>query len=110
MQLNEKVYFIAQNTNGLERTMFYYGMLPYTSSMSWCWSIGARYFADDVWTCDTKLQELIQGYDYLALYKVDQQFWDRTNSLFTRTSRGGNSGIYKINRDARNDMSLERVD
>ena len=110
MQMKEKVYFIAQNTNGLERTMFYYGMLPYTSSMSWCWSIGAKYFDGDVWTCNTNLQDIVQGYDYLALYKVDQQFWDRAGTLFTPSSRGGDSGIYKINRDIKNNISIERVD
>jgi hypothetical protein len=110
MQMNEKVYFIAQNTNGLERTMFYYGMLPYTSSMSWCWSIGAKYFDGDVWTCNTNLQDIVQGYDYLALYKVDQQFWDRAGTLFTPSSRGGDSGIYKINRDIKHNISIERVD
>jgi len=96
IQSNQKVYFIAQNSNGLERVMFYYAMLPYTSSMSWCWSIGKKYTSGDVWTCDVQLTDLLAGYDYLALYRVDQQFWDLNSKLFDTKDKGKNSGVFRI--------------
>lgn len=108
MQSSDKIYFIAQNTNGLERVMFYYAMLPYTSSMSWCWSIGEKYFEGDVWTCNTGLVDLLKGYDYLALYMDDAQFWKRAEPVFQAGSAGMTRGLFKIRRTP--DGSIERLE
>ena len=108
MQSSDKIYFVAQNTNGLERVMFYYAMLPYTSSMSWCWSIGEKYFEGDVWTCNTGLVDLLKGYDYLALYTGDAQFWKRAEPVFQAGSAGMTRGIFKIRRAL--DGSIERLE
>ena len=95
---DEKVYFIAQNTNGLERAVFTYAMLPFTSSMDWCWTLGKKYFEGDVWTCDRSLEDVLKGYTYLALYKADDQFWKINGTLFDPTAVGSNSGTFKIHR------------
>ena len=95
---SDKVYFIAQHSNGLERVMFYYAMLPNTISMSWCWSLGQKYDEGDVWTCNQALEGLLSGFDYLALYRGDDQFWDNNKAIFGPTSVGGASGLYKIDR------------
>jgi len=92
-----KIYFIAQNSNGLERVMFYYAMLPHTVSTSWCWSLGDKYFEGDVWTCNETLGGVLRGYDYLALYRGDDQFWNKNKSFFDSASVGGVRGLYKIN-------------
>ncbi len=81
---NEKVYFIAQNSNGLERAMFYYAMLPFNSSMSWCWSVGKKYNDGDVWTCDVNLSSLLDGYDYLAVYRGDGKLLQSGGALFEK--------------------------
>lgn len=108
MQSSDKIYFVAQNTNGLERVMFYYAMLPYTSSMSWCWSIGEKYFEGDVWTCNTGLAGLLKGYDYLALYMGDAQFWKRVEPVFQAEAAGMTRGIFKIYRTPNG--SIERLE
>jgi hypothetical protein len=99
LKTGDKIYFIAQKSNGLERTMFYYAMLPFTTSTSWCWSIGSKYFEGDVWTCQTHLQGLLKGFDYLALFNGDQQFWDQERALFDAPSLNKVSGLFKINRE-----------
>ena len=96
VQPEQKIYFVAQNSNGLERVMFYYAMLPNTVSMSWCWSLGLKYFEGDVWTCNQAVKGLVDGYDYLALYRGDDQFWDLNKSFFSPASVGGTRGLYKI--------------
>jgi hypothetical protein len=108
VQPEQKIYFIAQNSNGLERVMFYYAMLPNTVSMSWCWSLGPKYFEGDVWTCNQAVKGLVDGYDYLALYRGDDQFWDLNKSFFSPASVGGTRGLYKI--EQQNDqIHLTRV-
>jgi hypothetical protein len=96
---DEKVYFVAQNSNGLERTMFYYAMLPFTSSMSWCWSFGKKYFDGDVWTCDTNLVGALDGYSYLAVYRGDDQLWQSAHGLFDKAqTENASLSLFVINR------------
>ena len=94
----DKTYFVAQNSNGLERVMFYYAMLPNTVSTKWCWSLGQKYFDGDVWTCNQSLQELLGDFEYLALYRGDDQFWRNNQSFFEPASIGDPRGLYKIDR------------
>lgn len=98
IQPGQSVYFVAQNSNGFERGMFYYAMLPYATSTGWCWSFGQKYYDGDVWTCDKNIAELVQGYDYLALYFADKQFWDMAGDLFEPSARGVSHGVFRINR------------
>ena len=108
MMPSDKIYFIAQNSNGLERVMFYYAMLPYTSSTEWCWSLGQKYFEGDVWTCNTALANLLKGYTHLALYRGDSQFWAQSGMLFDPNYKGiNNTGIFKIDRHA--DDSIKSI-
>ena len=95
---SDKTYFVAQNSNGLERVMFYYAMLPNTVSTKWCWSLGQKYFDGDVWTCNQSLQDLIGDFEYLALYRGDDQFWRDNKSYFDPTSIDERRGLYKVDR------------
>jgi hypothetical protein len=87
--------------------MFYYAMLPYTTSMEWCWSLGKKYAESDVWTCDTGLAGQLKGYDYLAVYKGDRQFWDRAGALLASEAKDLSSGVFKVIR--KSDQSIEQI-
>lgn len=91
----EKVYFLAQNSNGYERHLFDYAMLPYPPND--CWSVGKKYNDGDVWTCDRPLGLLIKGYDYLAIYAADERFWKENANMFETAGVGKTQGVYKIN-------------
>jgi hypothetical protein len=90
----EKVYFLAQNTNGYERHLFDYAMLP--NPPNGCWSVGKKYNDGDVWTCDQPLGLLIKDYRYLAIYNADERFWQDNFVLFDDEGRGKARGIYRI--------------
>lgn len=90
----EKVYFIAQNTNGYEKHMFDYAMIPFLPNN--CWSVGAKYSEADVWSCNQPLEQLINGYDYLAIYNADQRFWDDNARLVLTKGQSSQQGVYKI--------------
>jgi len=111
IQPNEKVYFIAQNSNGLERIMFYYAMLPYTSSMSWCWSIGKKYYEGDVWSCDVNLPSLLDGYEYLAVYRDDEKLWQSGGALFDKeNTKNGSPSLFRIKRTDGKIESFSRLE
>lgn len=97
MRANEKVYFIYQNSVGYEESMFGYLMFPMRAG-NWCWSLGKRYYPEDVWTCEENLDSLVLDFDYLFIFKADNQFWKNNGRLFNREEIGQTSGLYRINR------------
>ncbi|MDC8760846.1 hypothetical protein [Janthinobacterium fluminis] len=84
---SEKTYFIHQQTSGLTYFMFRYEMAPLTVN-SKCWSLGARYTPDDIYTCDIALDEALKGYDFFAIAIADAAFWARYGSWFAEEDRG----------------------
>lgn len=98
----ERVYFLAQNSNGYERHLFDYAMAPHPHSE--CWSVGKKYNEGDVWTCDQPLGLLVRDYDYLAVYHADDRFWNDNRALFAADGQNRESGVYKVSR--RTDGSL----
>jgi hypothetical protein len=103
----QKVYFIQQNSLGYEQSLFGYLMRPY-DARNWCWSIGEKYYPNDVWTCDRELKELVKDYDYLYIYRADEKFWNNCKELFDHDEVGNKTGIYKIFRD-KNTVTLINV-
>jgi len=90
----EKVYFLAQNSDGYEKHMFDYSMIPYPPSE--CWSVGAKYHDGDVWTCDRPLAALLHGYAYLAIYNADERFWRDNAGLLPPGAVGSPTGVYRV--------------
>lgn len=103
----EKVYFLAQNTNGYERHLFDYAMLPFPPND--CWSVGKKYNEGDVWTCDRPLGLLLKDYSYLAIYAADDRFWKDNAELFEPSGVGRARGVYKINVTPSNQYRLQLV-
>lgn len=91
----DKVYFIIQNSSGFEKYMFNYAMQPY-KTLWWCWSLGAKYSKDDVWTCNNTIEQAAKDYNYVVIYRGDEQFW-HNNKRFTSGETG--NGIYKVDKD-----------
>ena len=91
---NERVYFLAQNSNGYERHLFDYAMVPFPHSE--CWSVGKKYNDGDVWTCDRPLGLLVRDYDYLAIYHADDRFWNDNRAMFAADGQDRQTGVYKV--------------
>ncbi|MDO8344778.1 MAG: hypothetical protein Q7T48_16365 [Cellvibrio sp.] len=95
MGRGDGAYFIIQNSSGFEKYIFNYSILPFKSSW-WCWSVGSKYNGGDVWTCDSKLVDLLRGYNVLVIFNADGKFWKENNYLLDELSVEKSSGIYKI--------------
>ncbi|UZX67641.1 hypothetical protein [Yersinia ruckeri] len=100
-------YFISQHSTGFEKYVFNYEMMP-LKSLWWCWSIGKLYSADDVWTCDKPLMDLTENYQYIAVYKGDQQFWNLARKYLADGSQENLFGVYRIERN-NNQFTLVEV-
>lgn len=95
MGRGDGAYFIIQNSSGFEKYVFNYSMLPFKSSW-WCWSVGNKYHDGDVWTCDSKLVDLLRGYNVLVIFNADAKFWNNNNYLLDELSAPKSSGVYKV--------------
>jgi hypothetical protein len=93
--VNQRTYFIDQNTNGYTMWMFRYLVIP-RGTNSWCWSVGEKYNLEDVWTCRETPNELFGGYTHLAIYNADQNFWQWALSNGIRVDFIKDRGHYKI--------------
>ena len=99
----DKVYFIAQNTNGYEKVMFDYSMIPEPSAN--CWSVGEPYGSHDVWTCRESLRRLLMGYKYLVIFKADESFWSAQHIQIRGDGQATVPGVFKID-----NVDAERID
>ncbi len=99
----DRVYFIAQNTNGRDYQVAYYLATPVSLSYDYemGWSLGDPYSVKDVWTKDMTAEEwemaLSEGkYTYVYLYKVDDRFKERYSSLFIDEKDIVDNSCFKI--------------
>lgn len=92
---DSKIYFIAQSYGGLIHRIFQYSASPRHVS-SGCHSFGKQYHQEDADTCQTSFVNALKGYEYLALFYADTQFWSLNPTLFPSDSVGVESGIFRI--------------
>lgn len=92
---NAKIYYIFQGSNGYEKYIYSYLVLPRESNWS-CPSLGKPLYEGDVWTCDLALPRVVKGYDYLAIGKADSRFWDANSQFLSRGSLPSIRGLYRV--------------
>lgn len=90
-----KIYYVFQGSNGYEKYIYSYLVLPRKSNWS-CPSLGKPLYEGDVWTCDVPLPKAIHGYDYLAIGKADNDFWSANRQFLAQGSRSTKRGLYRI--------------
>jgi hypothetical protein len=103
----EKTYFVYQKSDGFEKYVFSYLILPLTSNWA-CPSLGAPYYEGDVWTCPMELPEALKGYDFLAVGNGDARFWAENAKYLEAGSVGRRQGLYQVSFKA-DELSLSSI-
>jgi hypothetical protein len=103
------VYFINQNSTGFEKYVFAY-LLPRNPVNYWCWSLGKKFYSEDLWTCDTTLSKTLPGYEYLFIYESGPELVADNPDLLTKYARNGeiSPGLFKI-RVLNGELNLDRI-
>jgi hypothetical protein len=104
----EKTYFIYQKSDGFEKYVFSYLILPRTSNWA-CPSLGSPYYKGDVWTCSMSLPEALKGYDFLAVGNGDARFWAENAKFLTPDSAADRQGLYRVSFNS-GSLSLVSID
>jgi hypothetical protein len=105
---DEKTYFIYQKSDGFEKYIFSYLILPRTSNWA-CPSLGSPYYKGDVWTCPMDLPEALKGYDFLAVGNGDARFWAENAEFLAPGSAAERQGLYRLSFNAGR-LSLISID
>lgn len=105
---SEKTYFIDQGTIGYTMWMFRYLAIPRITN-SWCWSVGVKYFDEDVWTCQDKAIDRLKGFGNLAIYNGDDNFWNWIRDSGIGFDTRLNRGLYLIETDLSGNPSNLRL-
>jgi hypothetical protein len=101
---DEKIYLISQNTNGFDYFILKYTIWPNETNANFTWSIGQKYNDGDVWTeyfdSSSWMEYLInEKFDYVYIYKSDDQFINQFKNLFEDTSQIESGKLYKLDVD-----------
>lgn len=97
---DDEVWFIAQETTGFERLVFKFCIRPNINNAYW--SIGTAFFDGDIWTEEKTAEqwqrELVDNYDYVALYKLNDYFYDEFSCVFENPNDINENCVYKVNK------------
>ena len=108
VQPTSKVYFIFQGSDGYEKYIFSYLILPIRSNDQ-CWSINSPSVDSSRWNCEANLSEVLMDYDYLYLGNSDISFLREYSEFFESNKDFVQNGIYKINSKS-SGLILNKID
>ena len=95
VEKESNVYYLYQGSDNYEKFIFSYLMLP-NKTNDHCPSIGIPYNSQDRWTCSVRLENVLYGYNYLAIGRADKFFWEKNAIYLDKNSNPVIKGIFKI--------------
>ena len=104
---DEKVYLVYQGSDGFEKYIFSYLVLPIRSNDQ-CWNLEVKEGSLDRWTCSTAFPSVLTGYDYLFLANSDSAFWKTYSQYFEGDKKDFYDGLFKIS-STEDDITLSKV-
>lgn len=99
-----KMWFIAQESTGFEQLVVGFNIQEkFIKREGWGWSIGAPFYEGDVWTVSVTAEEwrkqLLEDYDYVVLYKINDYFVQNFESVFADDTEIAEGTIYEVDRE-----------
>lgn len=116
VEKSQRVYLIATNDDGFSYWKLRYEVAPLKTNIdNLGWSIGQPYSENDLWTKNITVQDwaeiLLNNYDYVYLYKIDDEFIELYGDLFITTGKSIEPNqLYKINKNEESMQILEIVE
>lgn len=100
------IYYISQETQGYDFWVIRYNVRPNIIPNRGCyeWSIGEGPFYDgDIWTAirtpEQWQADLVQNYDYVALYRLNDYFYEHYSVLFEDPAQIMENAVYLVDKD-----------
>ena len=98
------IYLVAQETTGFDYWVLRFNIRPNHVNSMFTWSIGKPFYEGDIWSRSITPQEwkneLLNGYDYVALYKVNDYFLQNFSELFLNRAEIEENTVYWLNKES----------
>lgn len=100
---DDKIYFVSQETTGFDYWVSRFNARPNQFNGNMTWSIGEAFYDGDIWTKQTTAEEwqtlLLEQYDYVALYQINDYFLENFAQLFAEPESIETNALYRVNRE-----------
>jgi len=100
---DDRIFFRSQDDNGFDYWVSRFNARPNTFNPNFTWGIGETEYMNGMYaipkTPEQWQQELLEGYDYVALYKLNGYFWEHYASLFENPEDIGPNCLYRVDRE-----------
>lgn len=100
-----KIYFISQESNGFDYYVMRYNLRPNHMNSANTWSIGETFYEGDIWTRgitpEKWMEELVQSYDYVAIYNLNDYFIENFSVLFDNAEGVEGNCVYRVNKETK---------
>lgn len=99
-----RIYYISQETNGWDYWVMRYTVRPSRLNPGFSWSIGQPFYEGDIWTKamtdEEWRQELVEGYEYVAIYQLNEYFLQNFAALFENPAEIGAGEVYRVDQSS----------
>lgn len=99
---DDRIYYISQESSGYDYWVSRFNARPNSFSENFSWSIGEPFYDGDVWTKNMTADQwqamLLEGYDYVALYRINDYFLENYSHLFAQPEEIAVNTLYRVNR------------
>ncbi len=109
---NDKFFYVSQRSNGYDVHVCNYHTVPYQMPLYGPWSFGKPDPSipdDQLYTFDKDLAEILKSYEWLVIFRSDQEFWSKYGHLFQDDGKELLFGVYRIDK-SNDDIKLHMVD
>lgn len=98
---DDRIYFVSQETTGFDFWVSRFNARPNSFNPGMTWSIGESFYDGDVWTLEMTPEQwkttLLEQYDYVALYKINDYFREHFGVLFVQPEDITENALYRVN-------------
>lgn len=98
-----KIYLVSQENTGLDYWALRFSIRPNRANKNYTWSIGEPFFDGDIWTRRMTAEQwktmLLQEYDYVALYRVNEYFVENFAEVFEDPASIGSQRLYLVDQE-----------
>lgn len=99
---NDKIYYISQDDNGFNYWIARFNARPSAFNPNFTWAIGESEYQGGMYTqsktAEQWQQELVDDYDYVAIYKLNGYFTEHYRELFENPDDIGVNALYKVDK------------
>ncbi|WP_251497669.1 hypothetical protein [Otoolea muris] len=100
---SDTIYFVAQETNGMQWWITKFNARPANVFVEdRTWSFGPPFYEGDIWSKDISVSDfkriLLENYDYLALYHLNEYFIETYADLFENKGDIQEGCLYRIDK------------